>query len=126
MAYLYVALGGAIGSVARYLMQSFVGHYTGNAFPWGTLMVNISGSLLMGLFIGWLAGRTSLSNANDLRLFVAVGIMGGYTTFSSFSLDAINLMEEGKWGAMGIYVLGSVLLSLAGLLAGLLLMRLFA
>jgi CrcB protein len=123
---IYVAIGGAIGSVMRYLMQNLIGHLTGMAFPYGTLIVNISGSVLMGVFIGWLTARTSLTNAHDIRLFVAVGILGGYTTFSSFSLDAIVLMEEGKWMAMAMYVLSSVLLSLGGLLLGLRLMRVFA
>jgi len=125
MAYLYVALGGALGSVARYLMQSFIGHYTGPGFPYGTLIVNISGSAIMGLFIGWLA-RGDLLHGQDLRLFVAIGILGGYTTFSSFSLESITLMEEGRWGAMGAYIAASVVLSLAGLLMGLRLMRAFA
>lgn len=125
MTLLYVAIGGAIGSVARYLMMSFIGHYTGTEFPYGTLLVNISGSLLMGILIGWLA-RTLPANQQDIRLFVAVGILGGYTTFSSFSLDAITLLEEGKWGAMSSYIMASVACSLAGLYAGLRLMRAFA
>jgi CrcB protein len=79
----------------------------------------------MGVFIGWLA-RALPANAADLRLFIAVGILGGYTTFSSFSLDAITLLEEGKWMAMSIYIITSVVLSLAGLMLGLKLMRAFA
>jgi fluoride exporter len=125
MMLLYVAIGGALGSVARFLMQSFVGQVAGNEFPYGTLLVNISGSLLMGVFIGWLA-RTTPANAPDLRMFVAVGILGGYTTFSSFSLDAITLMEQGKWVSMGVYILASVIVSLLGLIAGLQFIRSFA
>jgi CrcB protein len=123
---LYVAIGGALGSVARYLMQTLIGKYSGVTFPYGTLIVNISGSIIMGLFIGWLAGRQTLSNAQDLRLFIAVGILGGYTTFSSFSLEAITLYEEGKVAAMAAYIIASVVISLLGLLAGLRLMRAFA
>lgn len=126
MSILYIAIGGALGSVVRYLMQSFIGHYAGDGFPLGTLLVNISGSMLMGIFIGWLVIRGTFANAQDLRLFVAVGILGGYTTFSSFSLDAITLLEQGRWGAMSAYILSSVLFSLAGLMLGLRLMRAFA
>jgi len=122
---LYVAIGGAIGSVARYLMQSFIGRSWGGEFPYGTLAVNVSGSLAMGLLIGWLA-RAMPERAMDLRLFLAVGVLGGYTTFSSFSLDAITLFEEGKWLYMSVYVLASVACSLLGLLAGLYIVRALA
>jgi CrcB protein len=122
---IYVALGGALGSVARYLMQSVIGKNWGSSFPYGTIIVNISGSLLMGILIGWLS-RTMPERAQDLRIFLAVGVLGGYTTFSSFSLDAIVLMEEGRWVAMSIYVLASVLCGLIGLMAGLQVMRTFA
>lgn len=125
MNWLYVAFGGALGSMARYFMQTFIGRISGVSFPYGTLFVNISGSLIMGMFIGWL-GRTTPSNAQDLRLLIAVGVLGGYTTFSSFSLDAITLMDEQKYMAMAAYVLGSVILSLMGLYAGLRLMRVLA
>jgi CrcB protein len=125
MTYIIIAFGGALGSVARYMMQSFIGSLTGPNFPYGTLIVNISGSIIMGLFIGWLA-RTNHENAQQLRFFIAIGILGGYTTFSSFSLEAITLYQEGRWLAMGMYIAGSVVLSLAGLLIGLKLMRLAA
>ncbi len=120
-----IAIGGALGSVARYLMQSLIGHYAGKDFPYGTLIVNISGSVVMGLFIGWLA-RATQGSQEQIRLFVAIGILGGYTTFSSFSLESINLLEEGRWGAMGLYIAASVMLSLVGLMLGLRLMRSFA
>lgn len=121
---LYVAVGGAIGSVIRYAMMNLIGHHWGNIFPYATVIINITGSLLMGLLIGWLA-RTLPANAPDMRLFLAVGVLGGYTTFSSFSLDAIILMENGKWLQMLIYIASSVIFSLAGLLAGLAIMRNF-
>ncbi len=122
MTLLYVALGGAIGSVMRYLAMSFIGHTLGNDFPYSTLIVNVSGSLVMGVLIGWLAGVLP-ENAANIRLFVAVGVLGGYTTFSTFSLDAITLMEEGKVLYMAAYILFSVILSLGGLIVGLYLMR---
>ena len=119
---IYVAIGGAIGAVMRYLMMILIGHNLGNDFPYSTLLVNISGSFAMGVLIGWLA-RTLPVNASDIRLFVAVGVLGGYTTFSSFSLDAITLIEEGRLFSVITYITASVLLSLIGLMAGLYLTR---
>ena len=117
-----VAIGGALGAVGRYLMMNLIGHNLGNNFPYATIIVNVSGSLAMGLLIGWLA-HVIPQNASDIRLFLAVGVLGGYTTFSSFSLDAITLFERGELSYMVIYVVSSVLLSLIGLLAGLYIIR---
>lgn len=119
---IYVAAGGALGSVLRYLLQNWVGAATGKDFPYGTMLVNIVGSFVMGAVIGWLA-RSAPQNAENIRLFVAVGVLGGFTTFSSFSLDAITLFEQGRLGAMSAYILASVICSLLGLLAGLQLMK---
>lgn len=119
---LYVAIGGAAGAVLRFLMMNLIGQRLGNAFPYSTLIINVSGSLMMGMLIGWLA-RTLPANASELRLLLAVGVLGGYTTFSSFSLDAITLFKEGQFVPMAIYITASVLLSLFGLLGGLYLMR---
>ncbi len=121
----YVATGGAIGSVLRFLMQRVVGEVAGKGFPYGTMLVNISGSFAMGVLIGWLA-RSTPQNAEDIRLFVAVGVLGGFTTFSSFSLDAITLFEQGRLGAMSAYIFASVICSLLGLLAGLQLVKAFS
>ncbi len=118
----YVALGGAIGSVLRYLLQNLIGSLTGKDFPYGTMMINIAGSCAMGILIGWLS-RSIPQNAHDIRLFVAVGVLGGFTTFSSFSLDAITLYEQGRFSEMAIYIFASVACSLAGLLAGLQIIR---
>ncbi len=120
--YLLVALGGALGSVARYGAGVMVGKAWGSTFPLGTMLINIAGSLAMGLFIGYLA-RTTPSWQADARLFVAVGIFGGFTTFSSFSLDAIAMLERGELAQTGAYVIGSVLIGLAALYGGLVLMR---
>ncbi|MEI7669969.1 MAG: fluoride efflux transporter CrcB [Pseudomonadota bacterium] len=123
MNYLYVAIGGAIGSVFRYFMMNLVGYCLGNNFPYATIFVNISGSLIMGLLIGWLANNMP-ANSNEIRIFLAVGVLGGYTTFSSFSLDAINLLQNGKLLAMTLYITSSVMLSLAGYMAGIYLIKL--
>ena len=120
--YLLVAIGGALGSVARYGTGVLVGRFWEPTFPLATMLINIAGSLAMGLFIGYLA-RTLPAWQSDARLFVAVGIFGGFTTFSSFSLDAIAMLERGEIGQVLIYVLGSVIIGIASLYGGLLLMR---
>ena len=120
--YILVALGGALGSMARYGSGVVVGKAWGSSFPLGTMLINIVGSLAMGLFIGYLTRATPAWQA-DGRLFVAVGIFGGFTTFSSFSLDAIAMLERGEIGPALLYVVGSVLIGLAALYGGLLVMR---
>jgi CrcB protein len=123
-AILLVASGGAIGSVARYLVGVLMTRAFGANFPYGTLTVNVAGGLLMGLFIGIMAQR--VEGSMDLRLFVAVGIMGGFTTFSSFSLDVAVLWERGELFNALIYVLASVILSIGALFLGLWLARMTA
>lgn len=120
--YLLVAIGGALGSVARYGTGVAIGRVWNLSFPLGTMLINIAGSLVMGLFVGFLA-RTTPSWQSDGRLFFAVGVLGGFTTFSSFSLDAISMIERGEWVSATIYVIGSVLIALAGLYLGLLIFR---
>src|SRR5690606_7911733 len=93
--FLLVALGGAIGASARYGASVAVGHLWRTSFPFATLLVNVVGSLAMGLLVGWLA-RTLPAWQNEARLFVAVGILGGFTTFSAFSLDIVTLFERGE------------------------------
>jgi CrcB protein len=121
---LLVALGGALGSVCRYLVGVGAGRLLGADFPFGTMIVNIVGSFVMGLFIELLAVR--FDGSESLRLFVAVGILGGFTTLSSFSLDSVVLFERGAIGAAALYVGGSIVLSLAALIAGLHFVRAFA
>jgi CrcB protein len=120
--YLLVGLGGALGSIARYGSGILVGKIWASSFPLATLLINIAGSLAMGLFIGYLA-RTTPAWQADARLFVAVGIFGGFTTFSSFSLDAIALLERGEVVQAAIYILVSVVVAIAALYAGLVVMR---
>ncbi len=114
---LLVALGGAIGAAFRHLSGIAALRLMGLAFPWGTLFVNVFGSLLMGLFIAWLTKRSGTSN--ELRLFVATGILGGFTTFSAFSLDVANLVERGAGVGAASYVIASVVLSVSAVFIGL-------
>jgi CrcB protein len=120
--YLLVAVGGALGSVARYGTGVVVGKAWDSAFPLATMLINIVGSLAMGLFIGFLA-RTTPAWQADARLFVAVGIFGGFTTFSSFSLDTIAMVERGEIGPALLYVLVSVVVAIVALYGGLVVMR---
>jgi CrcB protein len=120
--YFLVAIGGALGSVARYGSGVLVGRLWAPSFPLATLLINIAGSLAMGLFVGYLARTTPVWQA-DARLFVAVGIFGGFTTFSAFSLDAIVLIERGEIGQAALYVGISVVAAIAALYVGLLVMR---
>jgi len=119
---LLVMAGGALGAGARHLVGLASLRLLGPAFPWATLFVNIVGSGLMGVLIGWLT-RAEPANAASLRLFLATGVLGGFTTFSTFSLDALTLWEAGRVAAAVTYVAASLALSLAGIAAGLWLMR---
>ncbi len=116
-----VALGGALGSVARYLAGIAAGRLLGMSFPWGTLIINVTGSLLIGVFAGLFATRWELSQ--PMRIFLTVGICGGYTTFSTFALDAFYLIERGEAAAAGAYAIASVVLSVAALVAAMHLVR---
>lgn len=120
-AYLLVFLGGGLGSAARYAATSAVGRATGQSFPWGTLFVNVAGSLAMGIVIAWLARRSG--GDATLRLLLATGFLGGFTTFSAFSLDAVSLYERGAHASAALYVLASVAASIAALFGGLWLAR---
>lgn len=114
---LLAAGGGAIGAAARYLLNVGMGRWLGPGFPWATFAANVSGCLLMGLLAGALIGREAETTA--LRTFLATGILGGFTTFSAFSLDFANLVHRGDTAAAFAYAAGSVLLSLAAVFAGL-------
>jgi CrcB protein len=120
--FLLVGLGGALGSMGRYGFSVLVGRFWMNPFPLGTLLINILGSFAMGILIGLLAKFTP-EWSPTARLFVAIGVLGGFTTFSSFSLDAIALFERGQMGAALTYALLSVVVSVAALYFGLLITR---
>ncbi|MEP1934991.1 MAG: fluoride efflux transporter CrcB [Roseibium sp.] len=119
---LLVMLGGGLGAGSRHLVSMITLRLFGAGFPVGTLAVNVVGSLAMGLFIGWLV-RHEVGNLQTLRYFVATGFLGGFTTFSAFSLDTSVLWERGDTQLALTYVLASVVLSIAGVFAGLMIMR---
>jgi CrcB protein len=122
MAYLWIALGGALGSMARYATGIYVGRWLGTAFPWGTLLINIVGSFLIGTFAESFALRWDASPS--MRVFLVVGICGGYTTFSTFSLDMVTLLNRGETLLAATYIVASVGLGVAALYGGLYAMRL--
>jgi CrcB protein len=117
-AYFWIALGGALGSVGRFWLSGFVARHFGETFPWGTLLVNVSGSFAIGFF-GTLTGPNGRWLVNPTgRQFFMIGVCGGYTTFSSFSLQTFTLMEEGQWWYATANVVLSVVLCLAGVWLG--------
>lgn len=124
-AYLFVFLGAGIGGALRHGVNVGCARLCGTAFPWGTLTVNVVGSFLMGLIAAWLAFKAGEGWSQPLRLFLTTGILGGFTTFSAFSLDSVLIWERGQAGLAAAYVVASVVLSVAGLLAGLALVRTF-
>lgn len=119
-----VALGGGIGATARYLVGVASLNRFGAGWPSGTLLVNVSGGLLMGILVGWLAHRGG-ADQERVRLFLGVGLLGGFTTFSAFSLEAVLMIERRAYGEALIYALVSVGLSITALFLGLMLMRRF-
>ncbi|MCW4461444.1 fluoride efflux transporter CrcB [Sphingomonas sp. BT-65] len=121
---LLVMLGGAFGAGARHLTGRAALALWGPDFPWGTLIVNLAGGLAMGLLAGWLAARSSGDEA--LRYLLGVGVLGGYTTFSAFSLETANMLQRGEYGIALLYILASVIGSIAALFAGLQLARVAA
>jgi CrcB protein len=120
---LLVFLGAGRGGALRHGMNLGTAKVLGTDFPYGTFLINISGSLVMGLIAGWLAFKAEAAWSQPLRLFLTTGILGGYTTFSAFSLDAVLLTERGTYGLAALYVVGSVVLAIAACVAGLAFMR---
>jgi CrcB protein len=121
---LWVALGGAIGSAARYGVNVWSGRLLGAEFPWHTFIVNVVGCFVMGVLVELMALK--LNVGNDTRAFLTTGILGGFTTFSAFSLDFAVLVERKSYGAAAVYGAGSVVLSLIAVFAGLSLVRTLA
>jgi CrcB protein len=121
MSYLFVFLGGGIGAALRHAVNVAFGRWFGTNFPWHTLFENVGGSLVMGALAGYFATKAQASQ--DVRLFLTTGILGGYTTFSAFSLDTVLLWERGQMVAAAGYVLASVAASIGALLLALLVAR---
>jgi fluoride exporter len=124
MNYLIVFAGGGLGAALRHGVNVLSARWLGTGFPAATLFENVSGSLLMGLLAGYFAFKGDASQS--WRLFFTTGILGGYTTFSAFSLDAMLLYERGEPALAAVYVTASVALSIGGLFAGLALVRYFS
>ncbi|MBU6156187.1 MAG: fluoride efflux transporter CrcB [Alphaproteobacteria bacterium] len=118
---LLIGAGGALGAMARYLLSSLVTQVMGTQFPWGILCVNLAGCFAMGLVAG--AGLQAIPLSDGMKAFLATGILGGFTTFSAFSLDAVQLVERGQSMDAALYVIASVAGSIAALIAGLALVR---
>ena len=116
-----VAVGGALGAVCRYLLGNFISRASGSALPWGTFAINIIGCFCMGLLMTLIVERGLLPAA--WRLFLCVGLLGGFTTFSAFSLEAALLIERRQWLVAGGYVAASAVLSIAALFLGLMMAR---
>ncbi|RYG92588.1 fluoride efflux transporter CrcB [Loktanella sp. IMCC34160] len=116
---LSIAAGGAIGATARYLTNTAVMRLVGPGFPWGTVVANVAGSFLMGVLVVVLAHKGGMRFAP----FLMTGVLGGFTTFSAFSLDTMTLIERGATAQAGAYVLGSVVLSVTALAVGMVLAR---
>jgi CrcB protein len=116
--YLWIALGGALGSVARYGCSGLAARWFGETFPWGTLIINVLGSFVIGFFATLTGPDGRVLVAPDARQFVMVGVCGGYTTFSSFSLQTLNLVRDGDMLAASGNIVGSVALCLLAVWLG--------
>ena len=118
-----VFVGGGLGAAARHGVNLLAARLIGVDFPWGTLIVNVAGSIAMGLLAAWFAFRSGPFWTQEMRLLATTGFLGGFTTFSAFSLDAALLWERNSFGLFAIYVLASVGLSIIGLFIGLWIVR---
>lgn len=118
---LYVAVGGAVGTLARYGLSFFVQSRAGSAFPFGTLLINITGSTLLGFLMRY--GLEGTIATPEVRLLLTTGFCGGYTTFSTFSYETARMLEDGERLSGALYIIGSVTISLVGTFVGFALAR---
>jgi len=116
--YLWITLGSGLGGLARFALSGFVAHHFGETFPWGTLIVNISGSFIIGLFSTLTDSEGRLFVGATSRQFVMTGLLGGFTTFSSFSLQTLSLARDGEWLRAGGNAVGSLVLCLVAVWLG--------
>src|SRR5262249_47860951 len=116
--YFWIALGSAFGGIARFWASGVVARAMGETFPWGTLIVNVTGSFLIGLIAAMTGPDGRVFISSTARLALMAGVCGGYTTFSSFSLQTLNLMNDGEWAYAGGNIVGSVVLCLVAVWAG--------
>jgi CrcB protein len=117
----YVAIGSAIGGVSRYMLGGLVQRLADTTFPAGTLLINVTGSLLLGVIVRYAVETPTITP--EIKAFLTIGFCGGYTTFSTFSYEAVAMLEDGQWTRAGLYVSASVLVSLFGTLIGFALAR---
>ena len=118
MPYFWIAIGGALGSMARYGCSGLIARLTGGMFPYGTLVVNVSGAVLIGFLAAMSVPEGRMFLPPSARLFTMTGICGGYTTFSTFSLETLNLLRDGEWQSAPANIVFSVLLSLIAVWIG--------
>jgi len=116
--YLWIALGSALGGAGRYWCSGVIARHIGETFPWGTLVVNVVGSFLIGVLATLSDPDGRLLMSPTLRQFFMLGVFGGFTTFSSFSLQVLNLVRDGQWVPASLYIVGSVSLCLLGVWLG--------
>lgn len=117
----YVAVGSALGGVSRYLLGGLIQRLLDATFPVGTLVINISGSFLLGVIVRYAVETPTLTP--EVRALLTIGFCGGYTTFSTFSYETVAMLKDGEWSRAGVYVAASLLLSLVGVLLGFALAR---
>jgi CrcB protein len=116
-----VAIGAALGGVSRYYLASAIQHRMGATFPWGTLVVNLTGSLLLGFIVRYALATPAVSV--EMRALLTTGFCGGYTTFSTYSFETASLLEDGQYSRAGVYALGSMVLALVATFGGFVLAR---
>ena len=122
--YIVVFIGGGLGAVLRHVVNRASVAYLGSGLPYGTMFVNIMGGLLMGALTQLLLARPGVNQ--EFRLFLATGVLGGFTTFSAFSLEAATMWQRGAYQTLGAYIVGSVLLSIGAVFAGMAFARTFS
>jgi CrcB protein len=118
VSYLWIAAGAALGGMLRYFLSGVAARLAGETFPWGTLLVNVTGCMFIGFFAALAGPEGRLILPPNIRLFVMTGLCGGYTTFSTFSYETLRLVQDGEWGYAGWNIAASVVLCLAGVWAG--------